>query len=139
MRIPALLRLTVFLSAAAFPATAQVTITSTNGNVMTGSGVTQANAMQTVDMSSLGGTDIPDMPTAPNMNYELLQEEDGFYSSVGDQFLTPQQQAQREKMLEEELKKREAAKTVQFYRGEEANKPKLEPKRTHRMYEQTRY
>ncbi len=112
-------------------ARAQVTITSTSGSTMNGSGQVEA-----LDFTSpMGSTEIPDM--TPQFN--VMQDADGYLMDMPDQFLTPAQAAEREKakLAEEERKRKE--NTVQIYRGAEANNKKPEPKRTHLMYEQTRY
>lgn len=135
MRITAFVLACLLFSPAAL---AQVTITTTGGQ---GSVINPNNMtnIETVDVTNGQSSAVTDtsIPDVPDINF--TQDEDGFYTSTDEQNLTAEERAARDKKLKEEEERRMKERTVQFYRGDEANKPKLEPKRTHLIYEKTNY
>ena len=105
------------------------------------SGSSGSNISTNSDVAgNLGDIDIDDLSNSgssssvPDVNY--IQDEDGFFVDSNDQQLSEEEQADLEKQKKAEEEKN---KPVQIYRGEEANRPKLEAARTHLMYEKTRY
>ena len=112
---------------------AQAAVTIVSGS--SGSNITNSDVA-----GSLGDIDIDDLSDSgsskvPDVNY--IQDEDGFFVDADDQAQMTEdekEQAEKDKKAEEDKNK-----PVQIYRGAAANMPKLEAKRTHLMYEPTRY
>jgi len=127
--------LSLFLISGA-PAWAATTITSSSsGTVLDdGSGDVAGQISEIDPKDFLGDT------SAQPQDITFTQDEDGFFTSddMGDPTLgmSDDEKEQYAQFLKEQEEKK---KPVQYYKGEEALKPKLEPKRTHLMYEQTRY
>jgi len=140
MRITAFLALAVVVFSPA--ALAQVTITTTGGqgSVINPNNMTNIETVDVTDRNNSSsnsaafdssGADVPDI--------NFTQDEDGFYTSTDEQNMTADQRAERDKAIKAEEERRMKERTVQYYRGDAAHKPKLEPKRTHLIYDKTNY